>query len=59
MPILHNIATRSRDSCRALFGILAEFPERNNAQTQGYAFIKSKIEERIFPAVFFDYLDSV
>jgi hypothetical protein len=59
LPILHNIATRSRDSCRALSAVLAEFTERNNATAQGYGFIRAKIDERVFPAVFLDYLDNV
>jgi hypothetical protein len=59
MPIFHNIATKSRESCKALSTVLAEFQERNSANALGYAFIKTKIEEKVFPSVFLDYLDNI
>ena len=59
MPIFHNIATKSRESCKALSSVLSEFQERNGANALGYSFLKSKIEEKVFPAVFFDYLDNI
>ncbi len=43
MPIFHNIATKSRESCKAISSVLAEFQERNGATSLGYSFLKAKI----------------